>query len=197
MILYKYRGLSSIEYALDMFVKKRLYAANFKDLNDPMEGRYVYTKGLLNNQQLKAIRGDKNRYNVLSLSQTCKNMLMWSYYAEGHSGFVVGVQVLGNCKPGRVVYDELVVDSGNASGDIAKKILMQKLSLWEHEKEYRVLVPGQSFVRVRPKSLIFGLDAKKPHNRIRRDLIEAVALKFCPTIKVSDITRGDLDTGQA
>lgn len=51
MKLFKYRNLSNIQFALDIFINKRLYAANFKTLNDPMEGRYMYTRGALTKEQ--------------------------------------------------------------------------------------------------------------------------------------------------
>ena len=82
MILYKYRGFASLEFALDIFVHQRLYAANFQSLNDPMEGRFIYQKADLNHDQITEIRGEKARYNILSLSTTPFNMLMWSYYAH-------------------------------------------------------------------------------------------------------------------
>lgn len=41
-MLYKYRGFNNFEFALDIFVNQRLYAATYKKLNDPMEGRFIY-----------------------------------------------------------------------------------------------------------------------------------------------------------
>ena len=38
-ILYKYRSLDNWKFVLDIFLNKRLYAASFYDMNDPMEGR--------------------------------------------------------------------------------------------------------------------------------------------------------------
>ena len=41
-LLFKYRSLENWRWLLDILVNNRLYAAPFKDLNDPMEGRYFY-----------------------------------------------------------------------------------------------------------------------------------------------------------
>ena len=46
-MLYKYRALSNLQFALDIFVNERLHAAAFKSLNDPMEGSYSYEHGTL------------------------------------------------------------------------------------------------------------------------------------------------------
>lgn len=44
-ILYKYRTIDNLEFFLDTLLNNRLYAASFKDMNDPMEGVYVYRNG--------------------------------------------------------------------------------------------------------------------------------------------------------
>ena len=94
--LYKYRGFSNFEFALDIFLNERLYAADFKSLNDPMEGRFRYTKGRYSKDQIREIILEKAEYKLLSLSEVWNNYLLWSYYADGHSGFVVGVQIKSN-----------------------------------------------------------------------------------------------------
>ncbi len=191
MRLYKYRGFTNIEFALDIFVHQRLYAANFKRLNDPMEGRFVYSRGSLNREELAEIRGNKAAYNVLSLSETERNMLMWSYYAEGHSGFVVGVDVADSraiVEPVTYV-DDLQLDT--TDGDIARQVLTKKLRLWEHEKEHRVLIRGDHFVSVDVKQLIFGLES----DGTKKDLLTKIATKFCPSIEVTTISRDQLEKG--
>ena len=37
---YKYRTLDDLERILDIIVNKRLYGAVYKELNDPMEGKF-------------------------------------------------------------------------------------------------------------------------------------------------------------
>ncbi len=38
MKLYKFKSLANFEYVADIIINKRLYAADFTELNDPMEG---------------------------------------------------------------------------------------------------------------------------------------------------------------
>ena len=93
-LLYKYRGLSNLQFALDIFVNQRMFAARFDSLNDPMEGRYLYDRDSLTASQRDRIYGKKQRLRILSLSETASNMLMWSYYAEANTGMAVGVDVV-------------------------------------------------------------------------------------------------------
>ena len=40
MTLYKYKSFENLAYFLDIIVRKRLYGATIKELNDPMEGYF-------------------------------------------------------------------------------------------------------------------------------------------------------------
>lgn len=138
-VLYKYRGLSNIPFALDIIVNQRMFAAEFKKLNDPMEGTYLYEPGTLSPQQINAIYEKKSAYRLLSLSESPNNMLMWSYYADSHSGMVVGLSLNDpDVVVERVRYvDDLMIDIHVQ--DLAKEILGKKFSMWQHEREYRDL----------------------------------------------------------
>ncbi|OEK01507.1 hypothetical protein BFP97_08220 [Roseivirga sp. 4D4] len=193
MVLYKYRDFNNLEFALDIFINQRLFAANFKDLNDPMEGRFVYTKGLFRPGDLMEIRGSKARYNILSLGHVPNNMLMWSYYAGGHTGFVVGVEIDdNNTEIEEVQYVEELRLEGH-EGNLPKHILSRKLKLWGHEQECRVFKQHDTFVKVKVKELIFGLNT----DDYKKELLSKIAEQFCPGISVKNITRGELNTGEA
>lgn len=202
-MLYKYRGLNSFEFALDIFVNQRLYAANYQELNDPMEGQFIYSRELLTQKEVSHIRGQKARYRIVSLSETPHNMLMWSYYSDAHFGFVVGVEIPDNQAIKRKVeyVDSLKASSfdlSKPSDVLALDILSRKLTLWEHERETRVFVDvnqesSDKFVSVEIKELLFGIKACGP----KRDLLKTIAEKFCPGLSIRTIDRNDLDTGQA
>ena len=42
--LYKYRSLSNMKRFIDILMNRRLYASKYLDLNDPMEGFFLYDK---------------------------------------------------------------------------------------------------------------------------------------------------------
>ena len=192
MKLYKYRGFTNLEFALDIFVNQRLYAADFQSLNDPLEGRFIYSKGSLDRNDLRKIRGEKSEYKLVSLSETPNNMLMWSYYSEGHKGFVVGVELADNqADIEKVVYVENL-NLDNTHDNPAKSILTKKLELWAHEKEHRAFKRNASFVSVKVKELIFGLYVDNG----QKELVTNISKKFCPKIKVRQITRQELETGK-
>ena len=39
---YKYRSLSNLKRFIDILINNRLYAAKYIELNDPMEGFFLY-----------------------------------------------------------------------------------------------------------------------------------------------------------
>jgi hypothetical protein len=190
-VLYKYRGLSNLQFALDIFVNQRMFAAQFERLNDPMEGSYLYERGALTKTQIEEIYGRKSNYRLLSLSETHNNMLMWSYYADSHSGMVVGVEVTD---PDADVVPMDYVESFDVElhhSDVAQRILSKKLKLWQHEREHRAFVRGRPFVQVEVKKVIFGVATSKD----TKELVTSVAKRFCPGIRVTTIRREMLDKG--
>ena len=187
-MLYKYRGLSNIQFALDIFVNERLHAAEFKRLNDPMEGSYTYEQGTLTQEQIDAIYNRKNEYRLLALSETFDNMLMWSYYAESHTGMVVGVEVVDPAADTVAINYVQNLNIEVDRGDVAKRILSRKYALWHHEREHRVFV-HKSFVKVKVHELIFGVGTK----RDVKDLVRSIAKKFCPDIQVTTLRKDQLD----
>lgn len=190
-MLYKYRSLSNLQFALDIIVNKRMFAAKFQDLNDPMEGVYKYHPEALNQQERNMISGNKNEYRLLSLSETLNNMLMWSYYAESHKGMIVCVSVTDpEAKVVPVEYvDDITIDMSRE--DVAKGILTKKFRLWEHEREHRAFVRGKSFIKVAVEELIFGVKA----NKDLKELITKIAKNCDPNIKVRTLRQDELHKG--
>jgi hypothetical protein len=156
-MLYKYRGLTNLQFALDIFINKRMFAASFESLNDPMEGHYVYDVGTLTPSEVRKIYSLKKQFGVLSLSRTPSNMLMWSYYAESNSGMAVGIEVADKAtKTVTIDYvDDLMLEKNN--DDVPMRILSKKLKPWAHEQECRVFTRGNDYVSVRVKEIVFGL----------------------------------------
>jgi hypothetical protein len=187
-LLYKYRGLSNLQFAFDIFVNHRLHAAGYKNLNDPMEGQYDYISGTLPPWQIEEIFGQKNEYRLVALSETFNNVLMWSYYAESHTGMVVGVEITQpDAETLPINYVENLNIEANG-GDIAQRILSKKLGLWRHEREHRVFV-RQSFVSVDVWELYFGVATKLDV----KELVTSIAKAFCPAIQISTLGKDELD----
>jgi hypothetical protein len=186
--LYKYRGFSNFEYAIDIILNQRLFAADFRTLNDPMEGRFRYNKSFMDRGMVRSMIIEKGEYGILSLSGTPDNHLLWSYYAEGHSGFAIGVKV----KPGQDVIlkpveyvDDFSLQGGNEG---ATDVLCRKHMTWAHEQEFRVLkrVYNGPFVEVEITDLIFGKNANS-NNKSKKDILETLAQKLYPNINIRTI----------
>jgi hypothetical protein len=92
-ILYKYRGLDNFKKFVDFILKNRHYAAQYKDLNYPMEGQYYYHQGKLNRTIRDKILEETGTLRILSLSRVNNKQLMWSHYADGHKGTTIGVKI--------------------------------------------------------------------------------------------------------
>lgn len=196
-MLFKYRDFSNLQFALDIFVNKRLFAAPFESLNDPMEGVYLYSPGTLTPDEIKAIYTQKNKWHILSLSETFSNMLMWSYYANGHSGMAVGVTIVErpDVETRKVVYDDHLSVVGFAP-TIAKEILIRKRAAWWHEREHRVFKLASpkskgSFVEVDIKKIVFGIRT----DEALKGLVADIARNFCPGVEIETIKEKHLEKG--
>lgn len=184
MLLYKYRGIQGFRFFTDIILKKRLYAAPYFDLNDPMEGKYLYSQnsGQINEGMRRLLKGEKEKIRICSLSRDSNNELMWSHYAEGHKGVAIGVEVDRNKYEVRpILYNGLhQVGLHNLHMDSPIDILSHKLDVWNYEAEERVFVKNNHFVNVKIKEVICGRRMSNQDVGFITDLIE----KIDPDIEV-------------
>ncbi len=195
-LFYKYRPLESWEFLLDILLNKRLFAAHFKHLNDPMEGMFTYSKKQVNTGFIKKLVEEKSRIRICSLSRTCQSTLMWSYYASGHTGIVLGVEPEQKCSSQydvcTVSYNQKISFKGYYGSDPhtdAKGILSKKLSGWKHEKEIRILTK-KMFVPVKVCKLVLGFKMAKR----RQKLVETLASQLCPDVQIEKMKQENLDS---
>ena len=121
---------------------------------------------------------------------------MWSYYAGGHKGIVLGVEIVPHNNQQfdvtKVTYTQRISFKAYSGSDPevdAKAILSKKLNGWKHEREVRVLTQ-KNYVPVSVKSVILG------HNMVQkqRKLIRNLLTRIDPEICVSTMNRADLDS---
>jgi len=195
-IFFKYRSLQNWKFVLDIFIKKRLYAAVFKEMNDPMEGRYFYASDPVSLEFGRAMRRQKKQSRICSLSRNPRNTLMWSYYADGHKGIAVGINVRNLRKNAYLVRDvrydmEVNLDRSKIRAGpkaVALDILSQKQYSWRHEEEVRVF-SGDHFVDIDIQQIYFGCLI----DRTERDLITALVKMTAPRAKLAQLKRSQLD----
>lgn len=179
--LFKYRALEPFRYLVDTLLKRRLYAAPYSDLNDPMEGRYVaLPSGAIDEDIQRLIKGNKEKIRICSLSRSPDIELMWAHYANGNRGLVLEVGI------DAAQYDLRRVDyTGPAQISVnmlnpttAQDILSRKLEAWEYEKEERVFLEGSHYVDVELRSIIVGSRMSQQDF----SLIKELAAKLCPDV---------------
>jgi len=179
-VLYKYRSLDNFRHFVDIIFRRRLYAAKYKDLNDPMEGQYYYSGGKINIEVRRKLRDKKAGLRLCSLSRDKDNYLMWSHYANGHRGVVIGVRITDTSyiiEPIKYSGIESIIDP-NVIGQTALEILSHKLQVWNYEKEVRVFTRNECYVNIEVVEVIAGVSMDITDFNFIRDLIEKIDSKI-------------------
>lgn len=175
-ILYKYRSLDNFKNFVDIILKNRLFAAQYKDLNDPMEGQYYYHQGELNKTIRDKILEEKGTLRILSLSRINNNQLMWSHYADGHKGVVIGVRIDNtkyDVQP--IEYDGIVtITDSDYNGQTAREILRHKHEVWSYEQEVRVFQRDKFFIDVEIDEIILGQRVSTQNVGLIRELLKKI-----------------------
>src|SRR5262245_38977124 len=100
--LFKYRSLAgrNLEYTRRIIEQRRIYYASPRQFNDPfdcqfwvnMDGAPLSAFGLSKQEEIRSFAADFMREEtnkdvaILSLSEVNDNLLMWSHYADCHTG---------------------------------------------------------------------------------------------------------------
>ncbi len=157
-LLYKYRSLDNFKNFVDIIMKNRLYAAKYKDLNDPMEGQYYYQRGELSKGVRDKLLQEKGELRICSLSRVNKNELMWSHYTNGQRGVAIGVEIDRNQYSVRPIqYDGIAsIRQQDFSEQTAMEILSHKLEVWNYEEEERAFIRDKHFIDVNVRTIITG-----------------------------------------
>lgn len=181
-LLYKYRSLDNFKNFVDIILKNRLYAARYKDLNDPMEGQYYYRHGELNQSIRDKIRSEKGELRICSLSKVRNNELMWSHYANGQTGVAIGVKIIDqNYSTENVQYNGInYVRDQDYNDQTARQILCHKLDVWAYEEEKRIFTMNEQYVKISVHEIITGRRMNTRDISLITELIE----KINPNIEI-------------
>lgn len=165
-----------------------------KILNDPQRSKHVIDQ--ISEATVNVVR--KSKYRIYCLSPNPENLLMWSHYANSHTGICIEYDLKKSmlftalkCRY-KTNYPSLKTYSENTRDLLAP--LLIKSDVWSYEEEYRLilsseidepLLSGHQFdpngLLTLPKgaisSIIVGCDG--PYEKIRK-----LVLKYAPEIKV-------------
>ena len=150
MKAYKFRSSSQLSFALDAIFNNRLYCADWRKLNDPMEGMFEYFYSVTcetdHFHNVDRIVDQKDWLRVCSLSLTFNSYLLWAHYASGFDGLALEVDLPDDSnhirKVGYRQASSYIIKDDPQDLDlaqVAKDILSSKYQEWEYEKEIRIL----------------------------------------------------------
>ncbi|MGU5791702.1 DUF2971 domain-containing protein [Aeromonas hydrophila] len=206
-ILYKYypSGLNIIDYLTCPTVK----LSNVAFFNDPFElkmsrkhaellANRVIAASNITDPEFKELYAASYEmlnsfHGIVSLTETHRNMLMWSHYADSHKGFCLGYKtnfleiikdksplpkdLKVNFNPQRMIYDSKRFDE-SVLKDIEDPwisichALTKKSDEWIYEKEHRCILPIIWADKIKVRKIL----SKKTRNRIE-SLIKNKELK--------------------
>ncbi|MGE6397014.1 DUF2971 domain-containing protein [Chryseobacterium scophthalmum] len=181
-LLYKYRSLDNFKNFIDIIINNRLYAAKYDDLNDPMEGHYLYKDGILDENMRNKIYDNKQMLRLCSLAKKSDNLLMWSHYSNGHKGVAIGVRIDEvEFEVKDIEYLPNLRYFENTNFLDAVTILSSKINLWEYEQEVRAFTrDGTNFINVIIEEIHIGSKMSHQDYSLIKKLIE----KINPTIRI-------------
>ena len=176
-ILYKFKKID--KYTIDILVNKRLFLSAWNTLNDSHEAQFYYQQESgtsiridpqvaykLSKMNLKAglIRKKIISPKICSLSTYWESNLLWSHYADSHSGIAIGIklgEIPKEFKILSILYDDTVPTIKNfplQKNDIENS-LRHKSKEWEYEREIRIVSFDKSFAyleNIKIIEIIFG-----------------------------------------
>jgi len=195
-----YRYVPYNDNSLSMLINKEIWCPKAKTLIDPFEFQFNLTKTSLNGipidqDSLEEAKNQVRELGVVCLSEVNDNILMWSHYTQGHTGFCIEFERtkgndLGNwdfCLP--VVYhNELPAFSPQEliEPQALTKIAATKAFDWHYEKEWRLITKIGGKLIPLPANIttvIFGCQMERGRRRtvaniLGSDMIYKEAIKL-------------------
>lgn len=139
-----------MERVLDIVFNNHLYCARWDKLNDPMEACYeVYAKNESDKRIMdQKIKAELNYWRIAALGSSYKNFLLWSYYADGHRGIAIEIDIpLDNrpyLEPVKYDWSTTVFSHIDQTEYSMRHLLFYKREEWQHEEEYRIIIRSEN-----------------------------------------------------
>lgn len=135
------------DYALDDLKKKRVKVSIIDKLNDPFEFQAGFTKPNLDiSDRFAKFKSDISKeFGIFCCSKDWHNPLLWSHYADRHTGFALGfdipdiaaIEVRYSKDRPLFISETLLKDSDNRK--YLYELSRTKFSSWSYEEEVRIV----------------------------------------------------------
>lgn len=203
-LYYKYRDTSNIIWLLDILIRNRLYACTCEKLNDPMEGKFLYS-GVSNNYK-KRIKEKLDKMMICSLSASYDNGLLWTHYANQHTGCCIEVEVTAKSWEMKgISYSRNLpnIDETNypKDEDAIDSILFQKSKDWDYEKEIRFVkekgINIKPYLSVKVRKVYLGIRMERTIKSFLKNFVEELnkGKKESDRIILHQMTKKDINFG--
>lgn len=162
-IIYKYQKGTNRNWNCITQEEPQLWLCQAGEFNDPFDCAFLYNhhskdvydrkteydlavkEGLEQFERDKKSEKMQKRVFVACFSEINNSMLMWSHYAEQHTGLCIGYRLHDliekyNCFP--VIYSNqmpLISDIGNAEENTLYQSILTKREDWSYEQEWRII----------------------------------------------------------
>lgn len=151
--LYKYVSYS--ERSLSILINKQIWCPKAKSLNDPFEFHFDLTQDSIggipiDQTSLENAKKDVKEMPVICFSEVNDDILMWSHYTQGHTGFCIEFErkedndlgMWDSCAP--IVYNSdnqvlIFTPQQLKNSESFTKIATSKSPYWGYEKEWRLI----------------------------------------------------------
>ena len=180
MKIYKYMPYNYPQRIAEILSGSVFYFADWRALNDPMEGYFHYYDADHSPDELRDIVQSNDAYGICCFSMNCYEILMWAHYASNHKGLCIEIDADLERSPEvtleSIKYPPKIpwVKQRNGKVRDAKDILSRKIQKWKYEQEIRAFCEGKDRkLKVgRITKVILGLRVDEAVRRIVNQHIE-------------------------
>jgi hypothetical protein len=181
--LFKFRSEEQFGYAMDIILNKRLYCADWRKMNDPMEGwavpdvDKVYSGKIAYNKVIDV----KQKLRVCSLSTTFNSHLLWAHYANGFKGMAIEVDVPVDLLTEVECVNDLSENFPNTKDPelIARECLRRKHAEWKYEREVRIIQRTEYVEDIAVRRVIAGHLMEKSLLKTLHTACKLLKIEFC------------------
>ncbi|QHC91394.1 DUF2971 domain-containing protein [Pseudomonas chlororaphis] len=141
-------NLTSVEHALSNIENRRIKVSRFADLNDPFE---LLAANFKEHKTRQVVRNWKDKSHslmgLLCFAGDWSEPVMWSHYAEKHTGVCLGFDVKRSTVEQVNYQDDRILAAlgpastpGMLSEELQQQLLCTKSGGWRYEEEFRRFV---------------------------------------------------------